>query len=39
VHVVINARTDLFLRQDGDEADHVDRAIARLTRANAGADM
>ena len=30
VHVVINARTDLFLRQDGDESDRVDRAIARL---------
>ena len=31
VHVVINARTDLFLRQDGDESDRVDRAVARLT--------
>jgi 2-methylisocitrate lyase-like PEP mutase family enzyme len=40
VHVVINARTDLFLRQDGDEADRVDRAIARLTEAaKAGADV
>jgi 2-methylisocitrate lyase-like PEP mutase family enzyme len=40
VHVVINARTDLFLRQDGDEADRVDRAVARLTAAaNAGADV
>ncbi|MGH3674790.1 MAG: isocitrate lyase/PEP mutase family protein [Mycobacterium sp.] len=40
VHVVVNARTDLFLRQDGDEADRVDRAIARLTEAaNAGADV
>jgi 2-methylisocitrate lyase-like PEP mutase family enzyme len=39
VHVVINARTDLFLRQDGDESDRVDRAIARLTEAaGAGAD-
>ena len=39
VHVVINARTDLFLRQDGDEADRVDRAIARLKlAADAGAD-
>jgi 2-methylisocitrate lyase-like PEP mutase family enzyme len=39
VHVVINARTDLFLRQDGDEADRVDRAIARLKgAAAAGAD-
>ena len=33
VHVVINARTDLFIRQDGDESDRVDRAIARLTEA------
>ncbi len=40
VHVVINARTDLFLRGDGDEADRVDRAIARLTAAaEAGADV
>lgn len=39
VHVVINARTDLFIREDGDEADRVDRAIARLTlAAEAGAD-
>jgi 2-methylisocitrate lyase-like PEP mutase family enzyme len=39
VHIVINARTDLFLRQDGDEADRTDRAIARLTAcAEAGAD-
>jgi 2-methylisocitrate lyase-like PEP mutase family enzyme len=39
VHVVINARTDLFLRQDGDESDRVDRAIARLKKsAAAGAD-
>jgi 2-methylisocitrate lyase-like PEP mutase family enzyme len=39
VHVVINARTDLFLRQDGDESDRVDRAIARLKEAaSAGAD-
>jgi 2-methylisocitrate lyase-like PEP mutase family enzyme len=39
VHVVINARTDLFLRQDGDEADRVDRAIARMKEcAAAGAD-
>jgi 2-methylisocitrate lyase-like PEP mutase family enzyme len=39
VHVVINARTDLFLRQDGDESDRVDRAIARLKEsAAAGAD-
>lgn len=40
VHVVVNARTDLFLRQDGDEADRVDRAIARLEEAaEAGADV
>jgi 2-methylisocitrate lyase-like PEP mutase family enzyme len=40
VHVVVNARTDLFLRQDGDESDRVDRAIARLTEAaQAGADV
>ena len=40
VHVVINARTDLFLREDGDESDRVDRAIARLTEAAAsGADV
>ncbi len=40
VHVVINARTDLFLREDGDAADRVDRAIARLTEAaKAGADV
>nr|MDT0522293.1 isocitrate lyase/phosphoenolpyruvate mutase family protein [Streptomyces sp. DSM 41633] len=39
VHVVINARTDLFLRKDGDAADRVDRAIARLSEAAAaGAD-
>jgi len=40
VHVVVNARTDLFLRQHGDEADRVDRAIARLKEAAAaGADV
>ena len=39
VHVVINARTDLFLRKDGDESDRIDRAIARLKEAaSAGAD-
>jgi 2-methylisocitrate lyase-like PEP mutase family enzyme len=39
VHMVINARTDLFLRQDGDESDRVDRAVARLKEAAAaGAD-
>ncbi|HZA09280.1 isocitrate lyase/phosphoenolpyruvate mutase family protein [Mycobacterium sp.] len=40
VHVVVNARTDLFLRRDGDESDRVDRAVARLTEAaKAGADV
>ncbi|OHV06567.1 isocitrate lyase/PEP mutase family protein [Mycobacterium talmoniae] len=40
VHVVVNARTDLFLRKDGDDSDRVDRAIARLTEAaQAGADV
>jgi 2-methylisocitrate lyase-like PEP mutase family enzyme len=40
VHLVINARTDLFLRQDGDESDRVERAMARLTEAAAaGADV
>ena len=39
VHIVINARTDLFLRKDGDESDRLDRAIARLKEAaSAGAD-
>jgi 2-methylisocitrate lyase-like PEP mutase family enzyme len=39
VHVVINARTDLFLREDGSEADRVERAVARLKlAADAGAD-
>ncbi|RRR42429.1 isocitrate lyase/phosphoenolpyruvate mutase family protein [Mycolicibacter terrae] len=39
-HLVINARTDLFLRQDGDDTDRIDRAIARLTAcAEAGADV
>lgn len=39
VHVVINARTDLFVRGDGEDADRVDRAIARLKlAAEAGAD-
>ncbi|GAC66394.1 isocitrate lyase/PEP mutase family protein [Gordonia soli] len=38
VPVVINARTDLFIRADGDDADRVDRAIARLKlAAEAGA--
>src|ERR1700722_17970030 len=31
VHVVINARTDVFLRQDGDDSDRVERAVQRLT--------
>ncbi|UXA18387.1 isocitrate lyase/phosphoenolpyruvate mutase family protein [Mycobacterium sp. SMC-4] len=40
VHVVVNARTDLFLRGDGDEGDRVERAIARLRQAaEAGADV
>lgn len=39
-HVVINARTDLFMRKDGDDADRIDRAIARLNAcAEAGADV
>lgn len=39
VHVVINARTDLFLRQIGDEADRYERAVQRLKLcAEAGAD-
>ncbi|MHA7653115.1 isocitrate lyase/PEP mutase family protein [Mycobacterium sp. ML4] len=40
VHVVINARTDVFLRQQGDRADLVEVAVARLTEAaDAGADV
>lgn len=40
VHVVINARTDLFLRREGEDSDRVDRAVARLTAAaRAGADV
>ncbi|TQM30534.1 isocitrate lyase/PEP mutase family protein [Nocardia bhagyanarayanae] len=40
VHVVVNARTDLFIKQVGDESDRLDRAIARLTlAAAAGADV
>lgn len=39
VHVVINARTDLFLREDGSQTDRVERAVARLKlAADAGAD-
>ncbi|WP_345493314.1 isocitrate lyase/PEP mutase family protein [Nocardia callitridis] len=40
VHVVVNARTDLFLRQDGEESTRVDRAIDRMRlAAEAGADV
>lgn len=40
VHVVVNARTDLFVKKIGDESDRVDRAIARLIlAAEAGADV
>jgi 2-methylisocitrate lyase-like PEP mutase family enzyme len=40
VHLVVNARTDLFFRADGDESDRIDRAVARLTEcADAGADV
>jgi 2-methylisocitrate lyase-like PEP mutase family enzyme len=40
VHVVINARTDVFLRQDGEQSDRVEQAVARLTEAAAaGADV
>lgn len=40
VHVVINARTDLFLRKDGDDSDRVERAVERLKQAAAaGADV
>ena len=39
VHLVLNARTDVFLRGDGDDADRVDRAIDRMRLcAEAGAD-
>jgi 2-methylisocitrate lyase-like PEP mutase family enzyme len=39
-HLVINARTDLFLRKDGEDTDRIDRVIARLTEcAEAGADV
>jgi 2-methylisocitrate lyase-like PEP mutase family enzyme len=39
VHVVVNARTDLFKNRDGDDADRLDRAVARLKlAAEAGAD-
>ena len=40
MHGVINARTDLFLRSDGDDSDRVERAVSRLTEAAAaGADV
>jgi 2-methylisocitrate lyase-like PEP mutase family enzyme len=40
VHLVVNARTDLFLRGEGDAGDRVDRAIERLRlAADAGADV
>jgi 2-methylisocitrate lyase-like PEP mutase family enzyme len=44
VHVVINARTDLFLRKEGGEedgaSDRVERVVARLKKAAAaGADV
>lgn len=40
VHVVINARTDLFLRKDGEASDRIERAVARLKQAAAaGADV
>lgn len=40
VHVVVNARTDLFLRNDGDDSDRVERVVQRLTQAAAaGADV
>lgn len=39
VHVVINARTDLFLREVGDESDRFERAVRKLKMAaDAGAD-
>ena len=39
VHVVINARTDVFMRDDGDAANRFDDAVARLRLcAEAGAD-
>lgn len=40
VPLVVNARTDLFLRGIGEEADRVDRAVDRLRlAAEAGADV
>lgn len=40
VHVVINARTDVFLRKQAPASELVDLAVARLTEAaDAGADV
>ncbi len=40
VHVVVNGRTDLFLREDGNPDDRVQRAVQRLRLlADAGADV
>ncbi len=39
VHVVINARTDILLKEIGPESDRIDRAVAQLAAAAvAGAD-
>ncbi|MFI9508743.1 isocitrate lyase/phosphoenolpyruvate mutase family protein [Nocardia sp. NPDC052566] len=39
VHVVVNARTDLFLRKIGEDSDRVERAVERLRLCvEAGAD-
>src|SRR6202022_2671660 len=39
VHVVVNARTDVFMRDDGEAANRFDDAVARLRLcAEAGAD-
>jgi 2-methylisocitrate lyase-like PEP mutase family enzyme len=39
VHVVVNARTDVFMREDGDAANRFDDAVARLRLCvEAGAD-
>lgn len=40
VHVVINARTDILLKEIGPDADRMDRAVAQLSAAgDAGADV
>jgi 2-methylisocitrate lyase-like PEP mutase family enzyme len=40
VHVVINARTDVFVRQEGPESERIGLAVSRLTEAAAsGADV